>query len=131
MDPQYPFVGTQCDSYRDYSAGRCDNNRRARFGIHSQRRSRGSFYFDTSSTHPYVQRQRRGRFRPNTRLGPTILFRSWNSERERDRATTEIADDADDATNMAGAVNTGELVRRRLWIRSWRGRARRRCAALK
>ncbi|ALC48719.1 CG1986 [Drosophila busckii] len=54
MDPKYPFVGYQCDSYRDFSAGRCDKNRRARFGIHSRRRTQGSFYFDTGSHQPYV-----------------------------------------------------------------------------
>lgn len=128
MDPQYPFIGTECDSYRDFSAGRCANNRRARFGIHSQRRTRGSFYFDTSSTHPYVQRQRRGqrRFRASTRVAP-ILLRNWSSERERDKQSTERAAATEATTTVADTAGTGELVRRRLWIRSWRGRARRRC----
>lgn len=128
MDPQYPFVGTECASYRDFSAGRCDNNRRARFGIHSQRRTRGTFYFDTSSTHPYVQRQRRGQrlFRASRRAAP-ILFRSWSSERERDKQSTERAAAAEATTTVADTIGTGEFVRRRLWIRSWRGRARRRC----
>ncbi|KAH8238611.1 hypothetical protein KR032_011459 [Drosophila birchii] len=57
MDPEYPFVGYECGSYREFSAGYCDGNRRARFGIHSQRRAQGSFYFRTSSEQPYVERR--------------------------------------------------------------------------
>ncbi|EDW27150.1 GL16601 [Drosophila persimilis] len=57
MDPQYPFVGYECGSYREFAAGYCDQNRRARFGIHSQRRAQGSFYFTTASQQPYVQRR--------------------------------------------------------------------------
>ncbi|KAH8323916.1 hypothetical protein KR067_012779 [Drosophila pandora] len=57
MDPEYPFVGQECSSYRQFSAGYCDGNRRARFGIHSQRRAQGSFYFRTAPQQPYVQRR--------------------------------------------------------------------------
>lgn len=57
MDPEYPFVGQECASYREFSAGYCDGNRRARFGIHSQRRAQGSFYFRTAPQQPYVQRR--------------------------------------------------------------------------
>lgn len=58
MDPSYPFVGYQCDSYKNYARGLCENNRRGRFGIHSQRLSHGNFYFDTDSSKPYVQQTR-------------------------------------------------------------------------
>ncbi|XP_068154018.1 endothelial lipase [Drosophila tropicalis] len=58
MDPEYPFVGTQCGSYREFTAGSCEGNGRARFGIHSHRRAEGSYYFDTDSQQPYVQRRR-------------------------------------------------------------------------
>uniref|UniRef100_A0A1I8PBC4 Lipase domain-containing protein n=2 Tax=Stomoxys calcitrans TaxID=35570 RepID=A0A1I8PBC4_STOCA len=55
MNPEYPFIGYHCDSYFSYSRGYCSKNRYGRFGVHSQRTSRGDFYFDTQSKKPYVK----------------------------------------------------------------------------
>ncbi|XP_075154492.1 pancreatic lipase-related protein 2 [Haematobia irritans] len=54
MNPAYPFIGYHCDSYRSFSNGHCSGNRYGRFGVHSQRKKRGDFYFDTLSHKPYV-----------------------------------------------------------------------------
>lgn len=73
MNPAYPFVGYNCDSYWSYSRGHCSRNRSGRFGVHSQRISRGDFYFDTYSQKPYVdstlRRRRPLRFNRRRRLG--------------------------------------------------------------
>ncbi|XP_017055214.1 endothelial lipase [Drosophila ficusphila] len=98
MDPEYPFVGFECGSYREFSAGYCDGNRKARFGIHSQRRAQGSFYFRTASQQPYVQRRQSnwlggvGRMagaggKVATASGNPLVLRLWtNSWRRRERA---------------------------------------------
>ncbi|XP_017063971.1 lipoprotein lipase [Drosophila eugracilis] len=98
MDPEYPFVGYECGSYREFSAGYCDGNRKARFGIHSQRRAQGSFYFRTASQQPYVQRRQTnwlsgvGRMVSSGRgtkvdQGSPLVLRLWtNSWRRRQRA---------------------------------------------
>ncbi|KAI8126610.1 hypothetical protein FF38_05473 [Lucilia cuprina] len=70
MDPTYAFMGYHCDSYKNYARGLCWNNRRGRFGIHSQRASYGNFYFDTEPNKPYVKQTTRRRWRPPQR---------WNS----------------------------------------------------
>ncbi|KAH8301032.1 hypothetical protein KR044_011939, partial [Drosophila immigrans] len=114
MDPQYPFVGYQCDSYRDFAAGRCNNNRRARFGIHSRRRTQGSFYFDTTSSHPYVQRQRwERRQRWNRKKARNTVGRA-----EKIPQTTEIA--------LPKSAAGGDQLRRRYWNRSWMRKLQRR-----
>ncbi|XP_016954439.1 endothelial lipase [Drosophila biarmipes] len=91
MDPEYPFVGLECGSYREFAAGYCDANRKARFGIHSQRRAQGSFYFRTAPQQPYVQRRQTGwlggvgRMAPGGGRSPLVL-RLWaNSWRRRER----------------------------------------------
>ncbi|XP_017147205.1 lipoprotein lipase [Drosophila miranda] len=95
MDPQYPFVGYECGSYREFAAGYCDQNRRARFGIHSQRRAQGSFYFTTASQQPYVQR----------RLG------GWLSGMGRQV----------DSTSASGQKKNGPgQLMLRLWTSGWR-----------
>ncbi|XP_037940660.1 lipoprotein lipase [Teleopsis dalmanni] len=58
MDPAYPFIGHHCKSFQDFSIGLCAQNRRGRFGIHSQRQSHGNFYFNTEANKPYVRRRR-------------------------------------------------------------------------
>ncbi|KAH8287083.1 hypothetical protein KR054_002212 [Drosophila jambulina] len=102
MDPEYPFVGYECGSYREFSAGYCDGNRRARFGIHSQRRAQGSFYFRTAPQQPYVERRQanwlsgvgrmasasaRGRGQSQGRIASRpLVLRLWtNSWRRRER----------------------------------------------
>ncbi|XP_034103812.1 pancreatic triacylglycerol lipase [Drosophila albomicans] len=107
MDPQYPFVGYQCDSYREFAAGRCNGNRRARFGIHSQRRTQGSFYFDTTSSHPYVQRQRWER------------RRRWQRKRARKLIARAAKIPQTTAIAVAKSAAGGEQLRRRYWTRSW------------
>lgn len=67
MDPTYAFMGYHCDSYKNYARGLCWNNRRGRFGIHSQRASHGNFYFDTQPNKPYVKRTTRRRWSPPLR----------------------------------------------------------------
>lgn len=98
MDPEYPFVGYECGSYREFSGGYCDGNRRARFGIHSQRRAQGSFYFRTAPQPPYVERRQAywlsGVGRMATAVGQgqgqvsgtPLVLRLWkNSWRRRER----------------------------------------------
>ncbi|XP_061401527.1 pancreatic triacylglycerol lipase-like, partial [Musca vetustissima] len=70
MNPDYAFVGYQCDSYWSYSRGLCSNNRNGRFGIHSQKMAHGDFYFDTLSQKPYVQSSssRRRRRKPSYKI---------------------------------------------------------------
>ncbi|XP_054729223.1 pancreatic lipase-related protein 2 [Anastrepha obliqua] len=70
MNPAFPFVGYHCSSYEKFALGQCAQNHRGRFGIHSQRRSHGDFYFDTESQAPFVQRrqwQRRRRHKQQQR----------------------------------------------------------------
>jgi len=92
MDPEYPFVGLECGSYREFAAGYCDANRKARFGIHSQRRAQGSFYFRTAPQQPYVQRRQSnwlsgvGRMAPEGGRSPLVLRLWTNSWRRRERA---------------------------------------------
>ncbi|XP_036318936.1 pancreatic lipase-related protein 2 isoform X1 [Rhagoletis pomonella] len=57
MNPAFPFVGYHCSSYENFEQGLCAQSYRGRFGIHSQRRNHGDFYFDTESQPPYVQRR--------------------------------------------------------------------------
>ncbi|XP_058976969.1 pancreatic triacylglycerol lipase [Musca domestica] len=65
MNPSYVFMGYHCDSYSSYTRGWCSKNRYGRFGIHSQKMSRGDFYFDTLPQKPYVEPKTRTRHRIN------------------------------------------------------------------
>ncbi|XP_030246146.1 lipase member H-B isoform X2 [Drosophila navojoa] len=120
MDPQYPFIGYECESYRAYRAGYCDNNRRAIFGIHSQRWIQGSFYFDTSSSHPYVQRQR-----PQRRWN-WIWDRPRNRNRNRISARHLAEDEAITLTATAPPTAAAPLGHSPQWTRRWRRRSRER-----
>ncbi|KAM8718707.1 hypothetical protein ACLKA7_001424 [Drosophila subpalustris] len=106
MDPQNPFVGYQCASYREFTSGRCNNNRRARFGIHSHRKTNGSFYFDTTPSRQRWERQRNLNWK-NDRDYPVM----WENPLERQTGAP---------TTIAGDLQS------RLWMRK-RGRDRSRC----
>ncbi|XP_032582116.1 endothelial lipase [Drosophila sechellia] len=105
MDPEYPFVGYECGSYRQFAAGYCDGNRKARFGIHSQRRAQGSFYFRTAPQQPYVPRRQAnwlsgvGRMSSSTvsqvSQSPLVLRLWTNSWRRRERARERQRRDRD------------------------------------
>ncbi|KAI8033734.1 endothelial lipase [Drosophila gunungcola] len=108
MDPEYPFVGLECGSYREFSHGYCDGNRKARFGIHSQRRAQGSFYFRTAPQQPYVQRRQTNFLSAEGRMASG---RGSNVNGRRSK--------------VDGNLNGSPLVLR-LWTNSWRRRKRQR-----
>ncbi|EDV46215.1 endothelial lipase [Drosophila erecta] len=104
MDPEYPFVGSECGSNREFSAGFCDGNRKARFGIHSQRRARGSFYFRTAPQPPYVQRRQADWLSGVGRMAAAkvspgaqspLMLRLWTNSWRRERARERQRRDRD------------------------------------
>ncbi|XP_030379722.1 endothelial lipase [Scaptodrosophila lebanonensis] len=109
MNPQFPFVGYQCGSYREFVAGKCSSNRRARFGIHSLRKAQGNFYFNTEPNRPYVQRQRQ-------RLWPAVGRQAATGQRQRLIRSS--------GRQMGVAVRGVSRLRQRLWMRNWRQRDR-------
>ncbi|XP_067637111.1 pancreatic lipase-related protein 2 isoform X2 [Eurosta solidaginis] len=98
MNPAFPFVGYNCSSYDNFKRGLCVLSHRRRFGIHSQHRSYGDFYFDTKPQAPYVQRkweQRRSqkRWRQYKRQQWQRLYgvRTIEEASARDLLITELA----------------------------------------
>lgn len=48
------FIGTSCDSYRNFEAGLCAYNQDALMGENASKDVRGIFYLNTASSSPFA-----------------------------------------------------------------------------
>ncbi|XP_014092828.2 pancreatic lipase-related protein 2 isoform X1 [Bactrocera oleae] len=112
MNPAFPFVGNHCSSYDNFVHGLCRQGHRGRFGIHSQRRSYGNFYFVTEPQPPYVQR----------RLWPRRRHHHYQQQqwrrRHKVRASAALARSALRQT----ISTTADVKAMQPWQRKWRRR---------
>ncbi|XP_020713084.1 pancreatic lipase-related protein 2 isoform X2 [Ceratitis capitata] len=115
MNPAFPFVGNHCNSYDNFVLGLCAQGHRGRFGIHSQRRSHGNFYFVTEPQPPYVQRRRWQRRRLNR-----YKQQQWR-HRQRVDAVTAVGRSTRKA--LTPATTTDEITVQPWQRKWWRRRA--------